>query len=133
MTAYLAKKGVSVMEFLSTYNEPAETRHPVDFIEPLPPSQYEMIFEKFGRLLMWLIAGKSTEQIGTRVLISIFLMRPDLAPAGSLAEIGRQVGIGRAGVDKLANQFRDNFTIEGLNQHEQEVWESYRKRRSARK
>ena len=121
------------MEFLSTYNEPAETRHPVDFIEPLPPSQYEMIFEKFGRLLMWLIEGRNMEAIGTRALIATFLMRPDLVSVGSLADIGRKVGIGRAGVDKLANQFRDIFTIDGLNQHEQEVRKSCQKRHSVRK
>ena len=55
MTAYLADFEVTVMNFFSNHNEAVETRHPEDFIEPLPPSQYEMVFEKLGRLLLWML------------------------------------------------------------------------------
>ncbi len=62
-----------------------------------------------GLFLEWLSRGTSLSQWGQRVLAAIYVLRPQLVGAPTLAAIGAHNNKTRQAVDKLVQDFRDTF------------------------
>lgn len=101
------------------WHDPAEDprasyeRHPVEDLEPLPPSSWTRLAEQLGDVLVWLTERppqykrrRWPHAVGRRALLFISLVRPDLLPFGSDARLARCLGISRRQVCRLKREFR---------------------------
>jgi len=67
-----------------------------------------------ARLLVWLSDATTVERIGMRTMVLIHIVRPDLLPATSIAELS---GTSRQNISKLTVSFRATFGLrESTNQ-----------------
>jgi len=81
-----------------------DSRHPVDFLEPLPNGH------KSPRRTCEVLSRSSTlEQVGLRATVVLYCIRPDLIGGQSLEEIGLQAGCTRQAVKHLVADFRYTF------------------------
>ncbi len=85
----------------------ADHRHPVDFIEPLPPpdDQLHRICEVLSRTFGWVAQATTVEQKGLRASVVLYCVRADLLGAATLEELGATVGTPQAVVDELVSDF----------------------------
>jgi hypothetical protein len=64
-----------------------------------------------GRFLQWFIEGKTTGQIGLRVLVATHKLRPDLIGGISFQDIAGQAGYGRSAAHNLSEDFEKFFPV----------------------
>ncbi|MDX2081377.1 MAG: hypothetical protein SFU53_11395 [Terrimicrobiaceae bacterium] len=87
----------------------ADQRHPVDFIEPHPPTaaedQLQRICEVLSRTFGWVAQATTVEQKGLRASVVLYCVRADLLGAATLEELGATVGTPQAVVDELVSDF----------------------------
>ena len=68
----------------------AETRHPVDHIEPLPGGEndnIERICEVLGRTFEWVAEAEEPSEKGLRAAIVLYCVRSDLVGRESLMDL----------------------------------------------
>jgi hypothetical protein len=90
-------------------------RHPVDFIEPELNREQLLshVAEMFGSVLHWASQAKSLVQMGQRMYVMLYVLRPALIEGMTLANIGKQNAVTRQAVDKLITDFRLTFGVTG--------------------
>lgn len=85
----------------------ADTRHPVDFIEPLPSpdDQLDRICEVLSRTFGWIAEADSVEQKGLRASVVLYCVRADLLGPDALGQLGATTGTPQAVMDELVSDF----------------------------
>ena len=79
-----------------------------------PDSDITNLVPVLARVLGWLADAKTVERLGLRTAVLLNVVRPDLLPATSLAEMS---GTSRQNVSKLVVSFRATFGLrESINQ-----------------
>ena len=79
-----------------------------------PDSDLTELVPALSRVLGWLADAKTIERLGLRTAVLLNVVRPDLLPATSLAEMS---GTSRQNVSKLVVSFRATFGLrESINQ-----------------
>jgi hypothetical protein len=103
-----AKRHYAVRE-----TDAVDHRHPVDFIEPVDDREGDTarLAGALGRLLRWLISGGSLNAIGARVLVLVWMLRPDLIDHQSLASIAKRAKVTRAAANAWACELRDIYGL----------------------
>jgi hypothetical protein len=94
-------------------SDAVDSRHPVDELEPLPDDESDAarLAGALGRLLRWLLSGEKLPLIGARVLVLVWMLRPDLIAHQSLAGIARRAGVTRAAANAWACDLRDVYGL----------------------
>jgi hypothetical protein len=64
----------------------------------------------FGPVLEWLRRGDRTSELGERIMVLFYVLRPDLIGESTLATLGRISNKTRQAKDKLANCLRDTYS-----------------------
>jgi hypothetical protein len=64
----------------------------------------------FGPVLEWLRRGDRVSELGERIMVLFYVLRPDLICGSTLAELGRISNKTRQAKDKLANCLRDTYS-----------------------
>jgi hypothetical protein len=64
----------------------------------------------FGPVLEWLRRGHRGSELGERIMVLFYVLRPDLISNSTLASLGRISNKTRQAKDKLANCLRDHFS-----------------------
>jgi hypothetical protein len=80
-----------------------------------PDSDISELVPALARVLGWLADGKTIERLGLRTAVLINIVRPDLLPPTSLAEMS---ATSRQNVSKLTVSFRATF---GLRESTQQI------------
>jgi hypothetical protein len=90
-----------------------ETRHPVDYIEPelSADEAKRLVAEWFGRVLVWASQASSLVQMGQRLYVILYVLKPALIEGMTLEAIGAQNQVTRQAIDKLVTDFRDTFGV----------------------
>lgn len=85
----------------------AETRHPVEFIEPLPEesSARQQASEVLSRAFIWVASATGIRQFGLRALVVLHVVRNDLLDGATLERVGAMAGCSRQAVFKLVEDF----------------------------
>ena len=85
-----------------------DSRHPVDFLEPLPNGNNSprRTCEMPSRTFVWIADGSTLEQVGLRATVVLYCIRSDLIGGQSLEEIGLRAGCTRQAVKHLVADFR---------------------------
>ena len=85
-----------------------DSRHPVDFLEPLPNGNNSprQTCEVLSRTFVWIADGSTLEQVGLRATVVLYCIRPDLIGGQSLEEISLRAGCTRQAVEHLVADFR---------------------------
>lgn len=85
----------------------AETRHPVDFIEPLPnrEASLHLTCEVLSRIFGWISQGSTLEQKGLRASVVLYCVRVDLLGRGNLEELSSEAGLPHGTVENLLSDF----------------------------
>jgi hypothetical protein len=85
----------------------AESRHPVEFLEPVPPDDdsIQRACEVVSRVFIWIADGGTLEQIGLRSTVVLYCVRSDLIGGATLEEIGLRAGCSRQAVENLVTDF----------------------------
>lgn len=99
-------------------NEAVTRETPRDVLEKaerIPEPSHEELAFALGRLLVWMIDGKTLAMIGQRTLIVAAKLRPDLSNGATLEQIAKRRGNGKSQAHKLAVQFTRTFGIVGIN------------------
>lgn len=86
----------------------------------------------FGRLLIWILDGKTPHRIALRAVIATYKVRPDLLEHASLESIGKQFGCSRRNVSMLSCAFTDTFDFHLLNERNAIARRSYAESWAAR-
>lgn len=84
----------------------------------------EMAFA-FGRVLAWLLEGKSLAAVGTRVFVAAHKIRPDIIQGRSLDSIAKMSGQGRSAAHKLSKDFEAIFQVHGIHDRSEEARRKY--------
>jgi hypothetical protein len=71
---------------------------------------FELTGRAFGPILEWLRRGERVSELGERILILVYILRPDLIGDQTLEELGRISNKTRQAKDKLANCLRDTYS-----------------------
>ena len=90
------------------------SRHPVEDIEPEPTRSDEIAAaaELLQRVMAWAADARSIVQMGQRMYVMLYVLRPSLIEAMTLEQIGEQSQVTRQAIDKLVISFRDTFDIQ---------------------
>jgi hypothetical protein len=64
----------------------------------------------FGPVLEWLRRGDKISELGERIMVLFYVLRPDLIGENTLAALGRISNKTRQAKDKLANCLRDTYS-----------------------
>lgn len=113
--------------------EQTETRTPRDFLEEDEEqqthadsgiSQEDMAFA-IGRMLAWMVEGRSLASVGNRVFIVAHKIRPDIINGMSLDGIARMSGQGRSAAHKLSKEFEQIFQVHGIHDRSAEARKKY--------
>lgn len=87
---------VKTLHSLENDRQFADHRHPVDFIEPLPPTpaedQLQRVCEVLSRTFGWVAQATTVEQKGLRASVVLYCVRADLLGEATLEELGATVG-----------------------------------------
>lgn len=98
--------------------EPATVETPrsrLENAEIIPEPTHEELAFALGRLLAWILDGRTLVKIGQRAQIVAAKIRPDMIDGATLAEIAGRRGNGRSQAAKLGRSFTRTFGIRGLN------------------
>lgn len=71
---------------------------------------FESTGRLYGPILEWLRRGERVSELGERILILFYVLRPDLIGESTLAELGKFSNKTRQAKDKLANCLRDTYS-----------------------
>lgn len=93
--------------------------------ETTEPNHHEMAFA-LGRLLAWMLDGKTFSSVGFRAYILAHKIRPDLINGMTLDDISKHMGHGRSSGHKLSKELEMTFRIRGLNDRSQAARLKYR-------
>jgi hypothetical protein len=97
---------LAVQEWRDLQNQPENESDPDSDITDLVPA--------LSRVLGWLADASTIERLGLRTAVLLNVIRPDLLPEISLAEMS---GTTRQNVSKLVVSFRETFGLrESINQ-----------------
>ena len=86
----------------------AETRHPVDHIEPLPGGEndnIERICEVLGRTFKWVAEAEEPSEKGLRAAIVLYCVRSDLVGKESLEDLAFSLRYSESEVEELVLDF----------------------------
>jgi hypothetical protein len=86
----------------------AETRHPVDHIEPLPGGEndnIERICEVLGRTFEWVAEAEEPSEKGLRAAIVLYCVRSDLVGKESLEDLAFSLRYSESEVEELVLDF----------------------------
>lgn len=85
----------------------ADRRHPVDFLEPLSPTEtsIQRTCEVLSKTFGWVADGGKIEQKGLRASVVLFCIREDLINPSALEEIAELAGFSQPIVDGLITDF----------------------------
>lgn len=64
----------------------------------------------FGPVLEWLRRGDRVSELGERIMVLFYVLRPDLIGESTLATLGKLSNKTRQAKDKLANCLRDTYS-----------------------
>jgi hypothetical protein len=104
-----AVKGITDREALQTWRDTTNRPDELD-----PDSDITDLVPALSRVLGWLSDAKTIERLGLRTAVLLSVVRPDLLPETSLAELS---GTTRQNVSKLVVAFRATFGLrESTNQ-----------------
>jgi hypothetical protein len=70
----------------------------------------EMTGWLFGPVLEWLRRGDRVSELGERIMVLFYVLRPDLIGESTLAALGSVSNKTRQAKDKLANCLRDTYS-----------------------
>lgn len=84
----------------------------------------EMAFA-IGRMLAWLLEGKSLAAVGNRVFVVAHKIRPDIINGMSLDGIAKMSGQGRSAAHKLSKEFEAIFGVHGIHDRSAEARKKY--------
>jgi hypothetical protein len=70
----------------------------------------ELTGKVFGPVLEWIRCGNRISELGERIMMLIYVLRPDLVDGNTLAELGKITNKTRQAKDKLANCLRDTYS-----------------------
>lgn len=115
------------MDWMTNINERGAYPHPVEELEPAPESELLILADGLGRLLDWVCQTGKPSIVGKRTLVVAYLLRPDMVQCGSEAELARGLGVSRADVSKLVNDFRDTFGVRTAVMRSEETRDKCRK------
>lgn len=73
-------------------------------------SAIELSGRLFGPVLEWLRRGDKVSELGERIMVLFYVLRPDLIGENTLAALGRISNKTRQAKDKLANCLRDTYS-----------------------
>ncbi len=112
-------------------NEASYFRHPMEDIEPEITRDQEiaLVAEGFARVLRWASRANSLVQMGQRMYVMLYILRPALIHGMTLEDIGRESRVTRQAIDKLVIDFRDTF--QGSQNHVMKSEEARRKCKKA--
>lgn len=65
-------------------------------------------------ILSWCCDGSTMVHQGLRLQIAVSKIRPELIEGKTMEAMGRQIGMSRAGVHKMARDFSETFQLRGL-------------------
>ena len=65
-------------------------------------------------ILSWCCDGSTMVHQGLRLQIAVSKIRPELIGGKTMEAMGRQIGMSRAGVHKMARDFSETFHLRGL-------------------
>ncbi len=93
--------------------EASYRRHPVEDMEPELSANEQLaeLGEAFQRVLAWAAESGSIVQMGQRMYVMLYILRPALIEGMTLERIGAQSQVTRAAIDKLVVDFRDTFHV----------------------
>jgi len=108
------------------FKDPADNafyrHHPQDDIEPIPESEdIEAVGRALSKILVWASEAKSIVALGQRLWVFLYVVRPDLIEGQTLDQFGSQSNQTRQAVDKVVQEFQDNFNIKGRNMRSTET------------
>jgi hypothetical protein len=86
----------------------AETRHPVDHIEPLPGGEndnIERICEVLGRTFEWVAEAEEPSEKGLRAAVVLYCVRSDLVGKESLEDLAFSLRYTESEVEELVLDF----------------------------
>jgi len=86
----------------------AETRHPVDHIEPLPSGEsdtIERICEVLGRTFEWVAEAEEASEKGLRAAVVLYCVRSDLVGKESLEDLAFSLRYSESEVEELVLDF----------------------------
>lgn len=86
----------------------AETRHPVDHIEPLPGGEndnIERICEVLGRTFEWVAEAEEPSEKGLRAAIVLYCVRSDLVGKENLEDLAFSLHYTESEVEELVLNF----------------------------
>ncbi len=73
------------------------------------PAEFESTGEIFGRVLEWVRRGTSVSEIGERLCLVAYVVRPTMMGSPTLHQLGEVMNKTRQAKDKLASCLRDTF------------------------
>ena len=117
------------MDWLGNVNERGAYADPLDEIEPPAESELVILADGLGRLLDWMCHTGKPTIVGKRTLVVAYLLRPDMVACSSEAELARGLGVSRADVSKLVNDFRATFGVRTAVMRSEETREKCRQAR----
>jgi hypothetical protein len=86
----------------------ADTRHPVDYIEPLPEGgddSIERICEVLGRTFEWVAEADEPSEKGLRAAVVLYCVRSDLIGRESLEDLAFSLHYTESEVEELVMNF----------------------------
>lgn len=96
--------------------------HPVDDMEPESDSEdLQAVGRALSKVLVWSAEAKSIVALGQRLWVFLYVVRPDLIEGQTLDQFGSQSNKTRQAVDKVVQEFQDNFNIKGRNMRSTET------------
>lgn len=96
--------------------------HPVDEIEPTPEeTDLESVGRSLAKILVWCAESKSIVGLGQRLWVFLYVVRPDLIEGQTLDQFGALDNKTRQAVDKVVQEFQDNFNTKGRNMRSTET------------
>ena len=96
--------------------------HPIEDIEPATESHdLQAVGESLSKILVWAAEAKSIVALGQRLWVFLYVVRPDLIEGQTLDQFGSQSNQTRQAIDKVVQEFQDNFNIKGRNMRSEET------------
>jgi hypothetical protein len=92
----------------------ADTRHPVDHIEPLPEGgdeSIERICKVLGRTFEWVAEAEEPSEKGLRAAVVLYCVRADLVGRESLEDLAGSMHYSTGEVDDLILNFSHTINL----------------------
>jgi hypothetical protein len=99
----------------STWNNASYEHHPMDDMEPISEKDLAEVGRSLSKILVWMAEPRSIVGYGQRLWVFLYSVRPDLIEGQTLDDFGKLNNATRQAMDKVVQQFQDNFGVKGRN------------------